>query len=579
MNTKIAILENEAQAREYLNQKNFSKEFVPITLSFEAEEFFRKNNIQVKTEEDYEKEGLYRNLHEESMKLTWKICKNSKFKYSGIDILPLFYYKIFTKIARCKKNLRLIKEIIQRENPQEILVFQSEEVVDKEYCSRLMGYVFKKKVIKLQYTPQVVKNIRDNRLIKLFGKIQKIITKSQLKLSKDKKKIFISGGELYFKNLALELIKNKKNSLFNFGGDLRRSFFVKGGYLPFYEFSRKPDRKTQEKIKEIDKIRNLSLDKILKSEKKIAEVVMYKIQTLLKAELPGVLERLDEFRGLLEQRKINIILLSEEGHPFSRGIIQLAKQFNIPTITLQHGLFGERSPSVYNNADFYLVMGQYSKKLIQKFAPQDMGVIITGTPRYDSLKEDRKVDTKKQITYLMEVANEDAIIPNNHLTKKRQKEVLAMLFNIMKTLPEYQLILKTRPNWELKGIIDLVADNEDFHNFEVIERTNNNKLINESKILIINHTTMGLEALFLGKPTISVSYKDLDKSNPYRDARRTVPIVYNKKSLEKEIIKIIHGKVTPKEKREKYLKKHIFKLDHKASLRAEEFIEKLLLKR
>jgi len=83
MNTKIAILENEAQAREYLNQKNFSKEFVPITLSFEAEEFFRKNNIQVKTEEDYEKEGLYRNLHEESMKLTWKICKNIKFKYDG----------------------------------------------------------------------------------------------------------------------------------------------------------------------------------------------------------------------------------------------------------------------------------------------------------------------------------------------------------------------------------------------------------------------------------------------------------------------------------------------------------------
>jgi UDP-N-acetylglucosamine 2-epimerase len=123
-----------------------------------------------------------------------------------------------------------------------------------------------------------------------------------------------------------------------------------------------------------------------------------------------------------------------------------------------------------------------------------------------------------------------------------------------------------------------IAKEEGFTNFEVIEKTDNTKLMNEAEIIIINYTTMGLESLILDKPIICYSFKDLEPVNPYRNSP-AIKEVFDAKSLEKAIKKNL--KQTPKDsqKRRESLKQHFDILDGKASERAAEFIEYLLQKK
>ena len=76
---------------------------------------------------------------------------------------------------------------------------------------------------------------------------------------------------------------------------------------------------------------------------------------------------------------------------------------------------------------------------------------------------------------------------------------------------------------------------------------------------------MGLEALILNKPLISISFKDLDRTNTYKKAK-FVDVVYNGEQLEKAIKNKKVGVDRD------FMKKQLYKLDGKSSQRAVDFI-------
>ena len=189
----------------------------------------------------------------------------------------------------------------------------------------------------------------------------------------------------------------------------------------------------------------------------------------------------------------------------------------------------------FTSADYYFVFGDVSKKAMEKNCSKKTKVISVGCPRYSSFKCGY-AKRRKEIVYAMEIANERVILPDTHLTRKRQRELLKKLFNVMKKIPDYKLILKIRPNWELKEIISLIAKAEEFENYEIIEKTDNKKLLSEASAVIVNNSTMGVEAILLGAPLISLSYPNLDKVNSYKKFPG-VKVVYTEKELESEIKK------------------------------------------
>lgn len=574
----LIFIENEFHATEYLHKRKKFENIVPITFNFGAERKLSEAEIEFKTEEEYESPGLYKNIHESSLKETWKICKNINLKYRSVELLPLFYYNIYTILVSCKKYMRLFKEIIKKEKPQKITFFERDDKTqdETEFASKIIKQIFKEEVEKIIYFSKDTKKASSkDQILKIVRLIQKPITKLRLNLAKNKRKIFISGGKIYFDSLTKILMKDKRNKTFNFSTLFRKSFFIGLNYLPFYKFYGQKGLLKKKLSQEMnilyEEISQKNFFKEFDIAKEIDEIVKSRLINMVKKEVSHIVKLLDELYNAMKNKKIDMILLAAEDAPFIRGAVQLSKQFNIPTIVFLHGFSGISFPACFSNTDYLIIFGEGKKKNFLKEGFKEKQIKVLGSPRHDDFKI---INTNSNIIlYAMEVANGNDVVPDTHLTKKRQKEILKMVFKSMKNFPNYKLIIKTRPNWELAKLPLKIATEENFENFEIIEKTNNLKLLARSKIVIINQTTMGVEALLMGKPVISISYKDLDKFNAYKEID-FVDNVYSSDQLTESINKNLTNNKSLENEME-MLKEYLF-TDRKSSKRATKFINKLL---
>lgn len=572
---KIIIIKDGEQAREYIKNIHKFKDYSPITLSFSAEDFLSKNRIEFRMEEDYERENTYRGIHSETKEIIKRIFGCFKFEYGGIELFSLFYSKLYFRIIDLKKYFRILNEIIKKENPKEIIAFWSKF---ENITGDILKEIFNGKLEVHADSRRKKKDIRSKFIFRVAGKIQKIYALIDLNLMRKKdNKIFVSGGKIYFKSLVELLSKNNKNKIINFDDCLRKSFLIRKKYLPFYEFWGKKNPESEKRLTgEIKgltgEIEKKDLEKEVGIENALSGLLKKALIDIVNQFL-GISRKINEMLYLFRNKKISLVLLSEDATEFTKAIARVGKKFNIPSILFLHGI-----PCVtfWNlESDFFLVFGEKIKDWFAQNQSQNeedsKKVLAMGCPRYDNFK--KKDIKEKIILYAMEIASGDHLVPETHLTKKRQKEVLRWIFDIMKNFPDYKLIIKTRRGWDMIGLPEKIAKEEKFTNFKVIERTDNEELLNRAKIVLINHSTMGLEALLLDKKVISISFKNLDKINPYKKMK-IVEKAYTRAQLEKAINNAIKDEEKPDNEE---LNRYIL-TDKKATQRAVQFIENILNK-
>ena len=121
---KLILIENEFHAKEYLKNREKFKEYTPITFNFLAEQILSKGGVKFKLEEEYEETKLFKWIYNSSVKSAKKIIKKFKLTYKKIDLMSLFFYELYISFSSSKRNLILFKEIIKKENPKEIIVFE-----------------------------------------------------------------------------------------------------------------------------------------------------------------------------------------------------------------------------------------------------------------------------------------------------------------------------------------------------------------------------------------------------------------------------------------------------------------------
>ncbi len=570
---KLAFLENEDQAKSYLKNKIRFEKTLPITFSFGPEQLLDLHNIDYKKEEEYEKNLIYSGIHLESMKEAKKICDVLKIRYRGIELTPLFYMEIYLTLVSSKKFLRLLSKIIKKEAPKEIIVLKNNSLgpSEEEFCSKIVSNIFKGKISFHAYYSTNKKNPRNNLLVKGFSSLQKKFTKALINFTGElDNNIFMSGGNLYFKPIVDLLSLNKKNRFFTFDSQLRKSFFSNKRYVPFYEFSGKECPKQELLKKDLlnlkKKVIELNFYKEFGVNKGIEKILKDKLIFLIETKFFWISRKIEEIHSLMKKNKINLILLASDNSFFEIAILEVAKIFKIPSIVIQHAI-NCTEIAFPRNSEYIFVFGSETKKWLVNNISKKNKIFVIGCPRYDKfISKKKKKRSEKSILYIMEATNSNKFFPERSLTKKRQKQLLKMLFKVLKKFPEYKFIIKTRSNWDMAKLPSIMAKQEGFTNLEIIEKTDNLELLNNSEIVIINHTTMGIEALLLNKPVISISFKDLDDGNPYKKMK-IVDTCYNEKQLESAITKNKNQNKWDISNRGKILKNYLLNDGH-ASKRA-----------
>ncbi|MFA7707428.1 MAG: CDP-glycerol glycerophosphotransferase family protein [Candidatus Pacearchaeota archaeon] len=581
MSNKLILIENEDQAREYLKNKEKFKDFKVISFTFPVEKILLENKIEFKTEDDYEDEVDYKNILHPSIEASRKICEFLKLDYKKVALFDLHHSDISMTLSQLKSYLRILKVIIKKDNPEEIIIFESQNFnyFNKEYVSRIIKEIANEKINILSYKP-LSKN--KNYLLKSIGFLQNKISETKLKLlKKEQDKIFFSGPKYLFDPTFKQLLEDNKVQLFRTHTNLQKGFFINKKYVPFYQFfgieNKDEEEVLKEKIKEIiKKIKEIDFSKKFEFEEELGEIVEEYLIGIAEKKFVKDSFIINEIENLIKKDKITLVLLYNDVAVFEKTLSRMAKIHKIPTIVIQHGMYGNFIGALPVISDYILTYGSESEDWFIKNKTQKNKIKTIGCPRYDSFNVPLIKNNGKTILYIVDACNSNILVPERELTKKRQKEILKSLFRVIKKFPDYKLMIKTRTEWDMNELPKIIAKQENFEGLDIVEgKVDNLRLIDSADIIINHFSTMGLESVIRGKPIICFSFKDLDKFNMYKDSE-AINIVYTEKELEDTIKKIIEGKQDKEEKRMKFLKKHFCKLDGKASQRAGEFIENIL---
>jgi len=580
-NKEFIILKNKNQASEYLmNFKKFEG-FTPIVFNLEAEALLLENKKEFKTEEEFERHILCKDIEKLSIKTIEKICEEIDIKHREINLFQLFYQEFTTFLINLIRNLRILKEI-NKLGIKKIIIFENiNQDSDLDVYSKIAKEIFKDNLKIIKYKSNLInKNNNVGKISEIADSIQNFISKIKVSLlKKTDNKIFFCGNKNTFEHIIKRFPK-KKNKIIKCNDVLQKSLFINKRYIPFYKFSGLKTKYQEELIKNIKNFKretnNLQFLDNLNLEKELVPILRGQIYYYLNVKFLKISEVINEMLNLIKKKKIDLIMLYADVNPFEKTFAQVGKMFNIPSIVIQHGIIGSKRGFLPKSADYILVFGEESKKQLIKWGYPKNSIIITGSPQFDkyaNIKIEKK--QKNKIVFIMDTI--DFNCPLSYW-----KKVYKILFKTLKKFPEYKLIIKWRDDKTLLRLPKLIGNEVGFYNYSILKdnlfkKVCPVKLFADSDIVILTGSTMVFDAFLSKKPVISIYIKRINVPKDF-GGHTPIKIIHNQKSLEKAINK--SKKQTKKDFPEikKYLKKELFKLDGKASDRVVDFINKLINK-
>lgn len=578
---RYIILENKNQATEYLDNIQKFQGVIPIVFSLSAEALLLKNKISFKIGEEYANNKPLPTL---SIKKIEEIIKKVEIEYRGIDLFQLFYDELTAFLISFRRYFNILKNMKEREKIGELTIFENiNKNPHEELYSRIAKEIFKEKIRVIKYRV----NKKRNRIVELAGFFQNLLAELIVIASKrTNRKIFFCGNKNIFE-LIIKNLPEKRNKIFRCSDVLQKSFFVKGRYVPAYRIKELKTKQQKELIKDIlsfkTETKNLKFLENLGLEKELIPILKEWISYYVEVRFLEVSGIIDKIIELIRKRKIDLILLYNDVNVFEKTLAQVGRKFNVPSIVIQHGIIGNRRGFLPKSADYLLVFGEQSKKQLMKFGYPKESIIITGSPQFDKYstiaREYQQNHEKKRIVFIMGSLCSEGLVPEVEISKERWKQVYFMLFNVLKKFPEYELVIKWKGRENL-DFLPLLIGRENLQKTKIASNANPIELLSSADTIILTDSTMALDALLLGKPVISINFKDNEKVfkekevNPYKNSGPIINI-YNEKQLEDAIKKIKSNK-TDNSKTKVYLEKELFKLDGKASERVVKFIVDLL---
>jgi len=277
------------------------------------------------------------------------------------------------------------------------------------------------------------------------------------------------------------------------------------------------------------------------------------------------------------------------------SIIKEAQKRNIPTVSIQHGANTESSISYFhlkhhvqdetNYLNFPLpqkicVWSEKSKEdLIKRGNFPDDVPVITGDPKIDFLSNAIKKFNHKNICQKLKIPPEKMIIvfATQSLPNIQEKELITnSVFKSIKNLDDVFLLIKAHPNETNLSFYKDIAKKFEVKNYSIQQFFNLYEILYISDVVINAFSTVGIEALRMKKPVISLDMLGLHGNDPLiRSGNST--IVNSETELIPAIkhcfkIKNIDKMITD---RELFAEKEIGRIDGQASKRIVNLINEL----
>jgi len=312
--------------------------------------------------------------------------------------------------------------------------------------------------------------------------------------------------------------------------------------------------------------------------------------------LPRFRHNLERLKKFFVLKDVSLIVMRNDGKELERTAIEAALGI-IPSVVVQHGIYGDTYTGTTLYADMTAVWGQASIEWFGQFGyPQNL-FTITGNTAYDGLypristNRDRakseirhRLDldaVKKTIVYL----TQSRFLFGSAFWRGNKVDVIlkGILNSISEMWQDTQLIIKVHPHDEKRDSYErIVADLAGRVKVVIVKDVNVFDVLEVSDLVImVDRSSSGLEALILDKPLIAVELHQRLIEVPFIEEGVAVGV----KRIEElaGAIKIcLYDEKTReglKLNRKNFISDYVYKIDGKATQRALELIKALAEKR
>lgn len=275
-----------------------------------------------------------------------------------------------------------------------------------------------------------------------------------------------------------------------------------------------------EKAKEIKRMLNQKAEELLSKPCKEFGFEIDKARDALDISLGrGFPEAVRDYHTMrriiqLTNAKIVFILGHEDRHNIAA--ILAARKCGIKTIEMHHGILPQLPiyPKDYPFPDKVCVDGKrdYDRYVEAGFGKER--VVITGRPRYDKLAEFAKEANPEEIQEKYALPANNRILlwaVQTHdptMSQNEENEVNAeKVFDTMSRLPDWHLIVKLHPDEDQKApLYRKMAKKYGLQISIFDKKADTNELIMASEAVMMKISTVGVDAVLLGKPVILLEF-------------------------------------------------------------------------
>ena len=381
--------------------------------------------------------------------------------------------------------------------------------------------------------------------------------------------------------------ENFTTALFEKGFRLRLGVLKnKGAYYPFIfppnfyfkipmaknSMARQLEQKLR--VDDLFKFRGISIFSIAKP----------RLEEYLNYTFPRVAANIDHFESFLKHNTVKGVVLRHDLWELQRLSVELGKRYGVPTIVVQHGIFGEKLERVIF-ADKIAVWGDMCARIYESFGNDRLKCFVTGNHKHDRLHNtarpgsDRNdvcaklgLDPAKLIVVFL--SGPVHSIYSAYVNRDRSQATLKHVIKTMSGFSDKQLIVKLHP-YEEAVFAEEAIRHFNSKNTVVVKDFDLRSLLNAADLVISRESSDGLKALILGKPLVTLNFEKRADVVPYAPSGAAVG-VYDPGRISETVMRIFNDKSFRDELSRKssvFVREYAYSIDGKSSERVIDFIQ------
>lgn len=312
-------------------------------------------------------------------------------------------------------------------------------------------------------------------------------------------------------------------------------------------------------------------------------VAKKKFYHLFRFKFPVIGVEINAAREIFRQNRVSSLLLTSDAHHGSRLLTMVANQLNIPSCVIQHGATVDEQGYIPLYATRFAAWGELSKIWLEEKGVSRERIVVTGSPRIDKL-----ISVPTDIEGFKAEYN----IPQDSLTilwamdpilQLYNVDILSQLLSIVSITPWLHLLIRPHPSMnQLSWIHEMILSGPKKQIILLTAEKDLYQVLKASDSVIIQESTVGLEAMLFNKPVIVfLPNKRINHVNRIYPTE-TIFLAETANQLyqivnELYINKMLRGTDTHSKEVEKFVQQYFYQLDGKSSQRVAEVLTELML--